>query len=318
MTEITFEELRGLIAAQEVRGSRVEVTFKCPTTGASHESSAGIRKGKGLGNVALSAAKQGMWRSLRSGIMRAISGALGSGAMASVGRQVSNQMVRDASQGSQFTGEDVEAAVVEAFQSVQSKFRREGQGWVAAHGEVSADVADTGFQAQLRQGPVSERYDQGVLARVLVEVARGDGKLSSEEEALLGTFVDPSMGTIAELATRPPLSSVELSETSAAARDTILMLGWALALSDQSLAPSEQARLAEVASGFEISAEQAAVLQGYAQAFLVDQALEAAYASGSRDPAAHQEAMAVAAAIGLSAEAAELADVRFRKAKGIV
>lgn len=318
MSEITYEELRGLIADQEVQGNRVEVTFRCPKTGVTQTSSAGIQRGKDLGNVALSAVKQDAWRSLRNGIMRAISGLLGHGMLGRVGRQVSNEVVRNAGQGARHTGADIENAVVAAFLRVQNQFRREGSGWVAAHGQVNQESVDTGFHAQLRAAPIQERYDQGVLARVMVELAKGDGALSGEEQGMVAAFVDPSLGTIDQLGTRPPLSDVELSETTPAARETILMLGWALALSDKCLAPSEAARLESLAKGFGVAADRAAALKGHAQAFLLDQALDLAYRSGSRDAAAHQEAMQVAAAIGLDPESAERADVRYRKARGIV
>ncbi len=318
MSEITYAELQGLIEHQEVKGSRVEVTFRCPKTGVTQTSSAGIQRGQDLGNVAMSAMKQNLWRSLRSGIMRAISGLLGRGMLGQVGRQVSNEVVRNAGHGARHTGADVETAVVAAFLSVQNQFRREGSGWVAAHGQVNPEAVDTGFHAQLRGAPVQERYDQGVLARVMVELAKGDGQLSDEERSMVSAFVDPSLGTIDQLATRPALSKVELSEASAAARDTILMLGWALALSDKSLAASEAARLESLASGFGITADRVGALKGFAQAFLLDQALDVAYRSGARDAAAHQEAMQIAAAIGLDSESAERADVRYRKARGIV
>jgi tellurite resistance protein len=318
MSEITYQELSGLIAHQEVKGSRVEVTFRCPKTGVSQTSTAGIQRGRDLGNLAVSGVKQELWRSLRNGIMRAISSLLGGGMMGRVGRQVGNEVVRNAGQGARHTGADVENAVVAAFVRVQNQFRREGSGWVAAHGQVTQEEVDTGFHAQLRGAPIQERYDQGVLARVMVEIAKGDGALSGEEQNMVAAFVDPSLGTIDQLATRPPLSNVELSETTPAARDTILMLGWALALSDSSLAPNEAARLESLAAGLGIAAERAAALKGYSQAFLVDQALDVAYRSGARDAAAHQHAMQIAAAIGLDAESAERADVRYRKARGIV
>lgn len=318
MSEITYEELRPLIADQEVRGAQVRVVFRCPKSGASHESSAGIQRGRGVKDMALKAAKQSAWYSLRNGLMRALSSALGHGVVSSVGRQVSGQMMREMSQNTQYSGSEVEAAVVQAFLRVQNNFRREGQGFVAAHGQVAAEATDTGFHQQLRQAPVSERYDQGVLARVLVELAKGDGQLSPEEQTLLSGFLDPSLGTVDQLSTRPPLSAVELSETSGPARETILMLGWALALSDNSLAASEHMRLEEVATGFAVAPDRVAALRGHAQHFLLDQALGAAYRTGTRDAALFQQAMQVAAAIGFDPESAERADVRFRKARGIV
>ena len=318
MTEISYEQLRPLIASQDVQGSQVRVVFRCPKSGASHESSAGMQRGRGVKDIALKAAKQSAWYSLRNSLMRAISSALGHGVVGSVGRQVSSQLMHGATASTQWSGGEIEAAVVQAFVRVQNKFRPEGQSFVAVHGSVAPDAVDTGFHKQLREAPISERYDQGVLARVLVELAKGDGRLSPEEQSLLSSFLDPSLGTIDQLASRPPLSAVELSETSAAARDTILMLGWALALSDNSLAPSERARLDQVAAGFQLAADRVAALRGHAQHFLLDQALDAAYRSGTRDATLFQQAMQVATALGFDPESAERADIRYRKARGIV
>lgn len=319
MTEIPFASIQPLIADQQVHGSSVRVTFRCPQTGFSVDSSAGIKKGQSLSDVAMASAKRSLWWSLRSTLLRLISSSLGHGVAGRVGRDVGNQFLRQAGQGVEFSSEEVQAAVVDAFTRVQSKFRHDGNQWIAAHGLGAEGAPVSDFRRQLQQAMPSEPYDRGILARLLVEVAKADGQLAAEEERFLSTYLDPSFGTPRQLAQRPALTGIELDETSSGAvRDTILMLGWALALSDQDVNPGEQARLNEVAGGLKIDAGRAAELRGYAANFLVEQALEHAYPSGHRDERAHAAAIALAGKLGLSQEDAERADVRFRKARGIV
>ncbi|HBP22152.1 MAG TPA: hypothetical protein DEA08_30770 [Planctomycetes bacterium] len=319
MSEIPYASIQPLIADQQVNGSSVRVTFRCPQSGFSVDSSAGIKKGQSLSDVAMASAKRSLWWSLRSTLLRMISSSLGHGVAGRVGRDVGNQFLRQAGQGVQYSNEEIQAAVVDAFTRVQSKFRHDGNQWTAAHG-LGAEGAPVGdFQRQLQQAMPSEPYDRGVLARLLVEVAKADGQLAAEEERFLSTYLDPSFGTPRQLAQRPNLTAIELDETSAGAvRETLVMLGWALALSDQNLNPGEQARLDEVASGLKVAAGRAAELRSYAANFLVEQALEHAYPSGHRDERAHAAAIALAGKLGLSQEETERADVRFRKARGIV
>lgn len=319
MSEIPYASIQPLIADQQVHGSSVRVTFRCPQSGFSVDSSAGIKKGQSLSDVAMASAKRSLWWSLRSTLLRLISSSLGHGVAGRVGRDVGNQFLRQAGQGVQFSNEEVQAAVVDAFTRVQNKFRHDGNQWIAAHGLEAGAAPVSDFQRQLQQAMPSEPYDRGVLARLLVEVAKADGQLAAEEERFLTTYMDASLGTPRQLAQRPALTAIELDETSAGAvRETIVMLGWALALSDQNLNPNEQSRLNEVTSGLKVDAGRAAELRGYAASFLVEQALEHAYPSGHRDERQHAAAYELAAKLGLSREDAERADVRFRKARGIV
>jgi hypothetical protein len=318
MNTPTYADLQHLIAKQDVEKRSVVVTFACPQSGFSVESRAGIQRGKGAKNMALGAAKRGMWYSLRNSLLRALSSALGGGVMGRVGREVGRGVLNQAGEGHQFTEDERQAAVVLAFTRVQSKFRHDGTRWIGAHGQVADESSQLDFHAQLRGAPVSERYDQGVLARILVEISAGDGQLSDEERGVLSHYIDPSLGTIAELAARPALSDIELGEVSqGGVRDTLLLLGWATALSDRHLAASEQSRLSAIASGLGIKDARAKELQASAQAFLFEQALGPVYASGARDEASYAEALEVAAALGLSPEDAERADVRYRKARGL-
>lgn len=98
----------------------------------------------------------------------------------------------------------------------------------------------------------------------------------------------------------------------------MLMVAWAVALTDEDLSPQEELRLAEYAAGLGIAPAQAVKLKLAAQVYLVDQALSRAYPGGQRDQALHAEVMSMAQRIGLDATDAERVDIRFRKRYGLI
>jgi uncharacterized tellurite resistance protein B-like protein len=199
--------------------------------------------------------------------------------------------------------------VLRAFQGVSERFAWDGRRWVSAE---SLAETQTEFARQLGALKLTSPYDRSVLARMLMEVAQADGRITAEERELLGRFVAADVGE-----GRAPLSRAELSETSPGAREAALMIAWAVALADSELSDAEREKLGAHAAGLGISGERAAVLKGYAQAFLVDQALAQVYAGGRRDEAAYREVMELARRLGLGAEEAERVDIRYRKRNGV-
>lgn len=318
MAEITFENVKPLLANAQQNGATMQCTFRCPTSGATVEASASIKKGRGLGDVAKQSAKRSLMWSVRSGVMRAVRSVLGYGFFGRVGRDIANQLLGDAAKKADqaYSDDEKNAAIVDAFTNVSSQFVWDGKKgrWVSAKG--AGDVL-TDFAKQLSQAPVTEKYDRVVLARILVEIANADGRLADEEKELLKSFITPDLGSFEDLSAKSPLSGAELAETSASARETMLMLGWAVALSDEDLASEEQARLVEVANGLQLDEGRAAQMKQHAQLYLLDQALESAYANGASD-AGRQEVMGLAQKLGIDGEAAERAEIRYRKRNGLV
>jgi hypothetical protein len=73
--------------------------------------------------------------------------------------------------------------------------------------------------------------------------------LAQEERDFLANFVPSDFGSIEQLAAQPPLSPVELEETSSGAtRESMLMLAWTVALTDEELDANEEAILQRFAN----------------------------------------------------------------------
>jgi uncharacterized tellurite resistance protein B-like protein len=318
MSQSIYESIQPLIAHAEQHGSAMRVVFRCPVSGQEVEASAGLRQDSSMtSRIARSAKRSLMW-SVRSAIASAVRSAFGHGVVGNVITSASREVVY-AGQGTlRYTDEDRRDAIERAFQVVADRFV-----WDAQQGRYIAVQAGgdamTDFMRQLRSAPATTRYDRVVAARMLTEIAVADGQLGPDERAFLAGFVTPDIGAVDDIAAAPRLSVAELAETSEGpVRDTLLMLAWAVAWTDDDLAAQEQARLAEYAQALGIRDAQAAELRGHAQSYLLDQALAQAYAGGRRDAAAHAEAMELARRLGFDATAAERADIRFRKRFGLI
>jgi len=313
MTEPTYESIQPLIVSEEASGSTVAVVFKCPSTGVEATASGSVKKSDSLKAEAGRSVKKNMWSSLRRAVTRAITDAMGSGAAGRTARDVANKAMADKQKGSTYSKDEIRAAVVGAFQSVQTKFR-----WDAANSQwVGVQAPATPFAKRLAEGPIREKYDQGVLARAMVELSASDGDIGEEERAFMASFLDPDIGSVDDLVKRPKLNAAELAEASEAARGSILMLSWACAMCDEDLAEAEAARLAELAAGLGLEA-QAEEMRRDAQQFLFEQALANVYQGGSRDEASFAAAMEAAGKMGIDGATAEKLDAGYRKRCQIV
>jgi len=320
MSEITYENIKPLIESAEQEGSMMKCVFKCPVSGTTVESQAAIQKGRGLADRAKESAKRSLsWR-IRWGVSRLVRSALGYGIGGRVAGDVAGQAVSGAAEkvGQGFSESEKQAAIEQAFKNVSSQFVFDGKKntWVAA--TVAADIL-TDFAGQLNSAPVSQNYDRGVLARMLVEVAQADGNLAAEEKDFLAGFISSDLGTVDELAGKPRLSPAELAEVSSGpARETMLMIAWALACTDKELAQAEQQRLAAFTEALGVADTRAAELKRYAQRFVIDQAMEGVYPGGVVDEGAKAEVYHFAERIGLDRNEAERVEIRYRKRNNMV
>ena len=314
MTKPNFENIQPLIASQEVKGSSVEVQFHCADSGIDVPATGSISKAEGVKAEAGRSVKKNMWSSLRRAVTRAITDAVGSGAAGRVARDVATKSMSDGQKKSNFSKAETQDAVVTAFESVQSKFR-----WDAGDSKwVGLTAPATPFAQRLLDAPVKEKFDQGVLARALVELSAADGSVGEEERAFIGDFLDPELGSIDDFLARPALSAVELNETTETTRETILMLSWACAMCDEDVADAEIARINELATGLGVTPEQTTELRNHAQQFLFEQALTNVYEGGNRNVDAFADAVAVAGKMGVDTETAERFDAGYRRRNGLV
>ena len=320
MADVTYENIQSLIESSKQEGSALRCVFKCPVSGSIVESQAAIQPGRGLGDLAKKSAKRSLFSQVRWGISRAIRSALGYGLGGRVAGDVAGAAVGSAMEkrGTTFSEDEKKAAVVQAFENVISQFVWDGKNsrWIAA--AAASDIL-TDFTSQLNKAPLTQNYDRGVLARMLVEIAMADGQLTEEEKSFLSQFTAPEMDGVDALANRPPLSTAELAECSKGdVRETMLMIAWGLACTDKDLAEAETRRLSELAQGLGIADTRVAELQGYAQKFVIDQAMDSVYPDGKLDSSAKNEVFQFADKIGLDRGEAERVEIRYRKRNGLV
>lgn len=319
MSEITYESIQNLVDHAEQDGRQMKVTFKCPATQDVIASSATIQAGKELKDVAMASAKKSVMYSVRRTLMSTIRSVLGGGMFGKVGRDVASELMRgmETKAKESYSEAEKQAAVVAAFEAVKTRFAWDGknQRWVSAQGAGNL-LSD--FDKQLGAHPVTQTYDRGILARMLVQVSAADGHLADEEKEFLSTVVTSDLGSIDDLLKSGNPSAVELSEVSQGGiRETLLMMSWTVALTDEELADAEQQLLVSYAQGLTVADDRAQILKGWAQHQVLGQAMSAIYASGATAEG-KQKILQIAQQIGVSAEDAERAEIRYRKQYGLI
>ncbi len=323
MSNVTYEQIQPLLTKEELQGSTMSCAFKCPVSDQVVEANGTVRvqRQDGLAAKAKTSFKRNLLSSVRRSVMGAVSGALGHGIFGRTGREVAGGAMSGVQKNAnqpKMTDVDKQAAVVDAFKSVLSKFAwdAENNRWISAQ---AAGESLTDFAGQLQDAPVQQKYDVGVLARMLTEIAAADGDIAEEEKAMLYSFLPADMGTVSDLINRPPLSKMELEEVAeGGVRDTMLMLAWAIALTDEQLDDAEQQKLTAFADGLGIDEERRAVLKSYAQKHIVTGAIQQAYADGALQADEKEDLLNLAQGIGLSEEDTERLEIKYRKRMGIV
>jgi tellurite resistance protein len=306
-----------MIAQSTPDGSTMRVTFRCPVSGTTVEASAAMQVSDDLASKAKAGAKRGLMWSLRGAVAGAARQAMGGGMAGSMASGATYGATSKVGSSVTYSDEQKKAAMVQAFESVRNQFA-----WDAANNrfvslQAAAEVM-TEFAQQLAASPVTTPYDRSVMARMLTEIACADGELGDDERAFLSGFISPEIGSVEQLSQHAPLTVAELSEcTHGLGRDTMLMLAWALAFTDQDLAAAEEQRLAELGAGLGIDAARCQQLKVFAQVYAVDNMLGHVYKTGQRDEATYLWVMDFAARIGLDSTEAERADIRYRKRYGL-
>ena len=323
MPEITFENVKPLIAGEEIAGRTLQYVFACPVTGEQFAATHTLDGTPDAAGQIKARVKRSIGFSLRGPIASAIRSAFGYNnpigrLIGDVGSHVAYVATTPAAQGSgmAFSGKQKRAAAVAAFRTVASRFAwdPERSSWISVG---AAEQLASPFERQVREHGLEFPYDREVAARMLVEVAIADGIVTGEERDFLESFIDPTIGSLESLSERPPLSAAELSETTSSVRETMLMLAWLIALADESFDASEDAALQRFAEGLGATgvAESA---RSKAQGHLIEQALDRVFDSSGHNALTRDALLALADRIGMSRTQAELVEARFQKRRGLV
>ena len=99
MSEITYEAIRNLVKEERVEGTTVFCRFECPDHGTAAEAKAAIQ------------------------VQRDIKSSVGHGVAGQVARSTANDAMQGAREKSRVSRSEIEAAVVDAFRTVEMQFR---------------------------------------------------------------------------------------------------------------------------------------------------------------------------------------------------
>ncbi|MFT4976551.1 MAG: tellurite resistance protein [Myxococcota bacterium] len=320
MPQPTHDNIAPLVADLQESGRSVRVTFRCPVSGQSVQSSHSVSRDASSSSQMMNTAKRSMMYGLQSAVSQTIRSVFGYNMVGRVAGDVTRQAMysatRSATNQNTLSSSEKQQAVVDAFQKVARQFVwDEGRGhWISSK---AAQELMSPFEQQLANHPVTHGYDRTILARMLVEIARADGRLSNDESGWLNEFIGPDLGTLGELTSRPPLSDPELGEVSRGdVRVTMLMVAWTMAIVDENFDRSEQQVLQRLSSGLRMSNPQIQAARDAAQGYILDQALERMFTWGGHDAHSRTELFALAERLGMSQQEAQVAEARYQRRKG--
>ena len=305
MSTITYERLKQNIAEEEVRGDQVSVTFKCPVTEKLHHAVAVMRPPVLAPTGRPGTGKITPARLAFRGVLRGIFAA-------AVASQQNARIKPVGATAVYYDHTSRQTAVVEAFESLAPHFVWDE----ALSAYVDAEHAQntlSPFDLQLRNFPLVNKWERTLCARMLAEVVAADGKVSSAERDFFKTFLSSDTGTLDELIQQGRVSKMELEETRPAARATMLMLAYGIAMSDERMDAREQNTLARFAKGLGASLDREEQIRHWACEKVVENMLGACYADGTLNDDERKRISKLAHGIGINEALVAKVDVRIRK-----
>lgn len=279
--KFSYDLIEPLLIESEVEGSEIYCAFEIPGTGEIVESSARIKRtGSVQSDVTRQITRMGS-NLLRREASRLVRRSLGGGILGRLGSSTVRSATRNVQTGFQFTREDKEEAIVDAFKKVAHRFNfDESQGtWTKAPAvtaktqERPAPEQKSAVEEQIENAPLSTRFDREVLARILVELASADGEVEREEQEFLESIVGTEFGSINELMAMEPVSPVECEELSTGVRETIYLLAWVMSLTDLDVNQSERNILLEYAGMFGFSDQKMEEIIRKAKMYLMESSI---------------------------------------------
>lgn len=300
MQQITYELIKPLIVQAEVHRSRMHCIFQAPNSDEQIEATTSIRRKYTVKSRVISDVKRSALNEIRWIATRALQNIFGSGIVGRTTRQVANTALNTNSADYTFTNEEKHDAIVVAFKTVSKKFYYDGptNTWTSGK-SVSA------FERKLQEAPLTGKYDKNVLGRMLVEIADGDGYISSDERNFLSDIMHPNVVNIDELMVMGPLTKYDLEEVSKGARENMMMLAWSMGLRDWELDSSEAEQLQRFGEMFGFSESTMARIVDLAQNYVVEGLLD--------EGAGKREVLEFAEQIGMKEEDAQRAFVKYQK-----
>lgn len=313
--KFSYDLIEPLLVESELDGSELLCAFEIPGSGEIVESSARVKRSNSLqSDLTRQITRMGS-NMLRREASRLVRRTLGGGMLGRLGSSTVRSASRPMQDKLQYSGEDKEEAVVEAFKKVAHRFYfDETQGaWTqapiaAARTVEKAAPAPTPVSAveeQIEKSPLSTRFDREVLARILVELAAADGEIEDAEQEFLQSVVGAEFGSINELMAMEPVSPVECEELNPGVRETIYLLAWVMSLVDLEVNQAERGILMEYAGMFGFSGQKSEEIIRKARLYLLESSIAA--------DTSREELFSLADSLGVDRNDAERALIQLKK-----
>lgn len=168
-----------------------------------------------------------------------------------------------------FSKKELEAAAVRAFESILDEivYIETTEKW-----HLATQFSD--FEVYIRQNPLKEKYDKKIMSRMLVEMARADGRIEQEERLFFSHFLNDEMGRLSDLISAPYLTNADCKKVTENGRLTIFIIVAAVALTDNELEIEEVEKLNRFAEIFELTAKKQKKLLQIAQDYTLETRLK--------------------------------------------
>lgn len=167
---------------------------------------------------------------------------------------------------------EIEAAAVRAFEQILDQII-----YVETTDKWHLVSNFSAFEAFIRQNPLKETMDKRMMSRMLVEMARMDGRISERERLFIDQFVNIESARLATLMQAPKLKADDVEQVSEAGRPTVFLVVAAGALSDDRLQGEEERRLFQFADWFGFDVAQRQRLLDMAQDYTLELAIRARF-----------------------------------------
>lgn len=328
--DFSYPDVEQYLVNYEIDGGKIYCEFQAPN-GEIFESNAPIRASKTIGSEVQKQVARVAKMQARRQAGRLIRSALGGGMMGRIGSKVARGAINDAGSGSSeksYTTADKEEAITKAFARVARNFgmtrrgeriekrerperetreRRERPERGGRRGRESrtSGASDSPYQNQLHEFPVSNVFEQEILARFLVELASVDGKITPDEKEFLSGIIPRRFGSIEDLQSKDSISRIEAEELDSGVKETILLLGWSLAIADYEVDHAEIRLLNNYGELFGISDHRKEELSKIAKLESLEQAIT--------PDTSREDLFKLADDLDLSREDAERAMINYKK-----
>jgi tellurite resistance protein len=297
--EITYESIKPYITEENVDGSKIYCKFEVEDQ--VFESNASIKSGtkKGSAKVTNMVRNTALGR-MRSMVLRVLRKAVGGGFAGTAVSMAGNEVMRQGTDGIKYNKKEKEEAVISAFEKISLELAYENGKW-----RLATEFSE--FEKMIKRNPFTKAYDKKILARMLVEMARADGKIEAEEKAFFDDFLTEETGSMGELMRAPAISIVEVEEISVEARENVFMIVAAVALTDNEFADEEKLKLDEYSQMFDFTEKKQDELLRLAQDYTIEMLIK------SKGQMSRDEVYAFADQIGMDRGEAERTQIRLEK-----